>query len=102
MDIKPIEGQLPEKLAEAAPRKSAHAPKPADVAPPKGGDSVEISDNAREAQKIAGWAQAVREMPEVRVEVVAEINTKLNEGRLLDRKTARAAAERMRKEKIVE
>jgi hypothetical protein len=53
---------------------------------------VEISDTAREAQKITAWADAVRALPDVREDVMARVAELLSGDSLLGMQACRGAA----------
>jgi hypothetical protein len=89
MEIRPVDGQRTPSLSQAAPR-----PKPQAEAAALA-DCVEISDTAREASKIAAWADVVRAMSDVRGDALARATALLENGALFTESACRGAAAAM-------
>ena len=77
---------------ERATTPCARAREQAEAGPAASGDNVEISDAAREALEVKGYADTVRAMPDIRPQAVEEAGWQLDSGALLSDSATRGAA----------
>ena len=93
MDIKDIGSKPSSPVAPSGrPQKTPQDPQ---VEPGRDGDSVEVSKGARDFVTALEMAETLKEMPDVRDEIIREAEAALESGKLLDDDVAREAATKL-------
>ena len=101
MDIRPAQGRMPAKLAETTLKADARPKATNETAGQEDVDRIDISDQAREARKVAGWTAQVRAMDNVRTEAMREAGEAMDTGKLASQQAVRQAAQEMIRAKVV-